>query len=844
MPLTRRSFVAAAGLASPALSAAQSAATPVSPISPVSSSDLHYSTPVPRSEEGIPIGNGCMGTLVWTTPYSLRMQINRADVYPISSNGHSFFERHNDYCGGCAFVEISFPETAAPPFPESGFPQHLSVYDGRLTIQGRGVTVRAVAAPDTGLMAFEIAATLPVTVSLRALRYSSQYFGAQLEPYARDHVTAVRNRNHLAQSRLITQNGRIALTQDFREGEHACQSAVAAAIVRHQGTTLIPNETEVNLTAASPATILISSAATFDGKADIAAAAFRILDAAPSYAALARATEDWWHAFWSRGSLRLNAPEAVQQGYHYYLYIMAASSRGKYPPKFNGMLWNTAGDLRTWGAQHWFANLSCYYEALPATGRLELMDPALDMYSGMYDACAAAARQQWGSEGIYIPETVYFNGLAKLPDGIAAEMRELYLLRKPWAERSAAFMSYAETGHPHSSRWNWIGAGDYKDGHYVITERGFGPFGAVSHIMGATAKVAYLYWRRYEFTLDHAWLRDRAYPMLRGAAEFYRHFPNVARGSDGLYHIHNTNSNESVYGCTDSDEDVSSMRGIFAALIRASEILEMDADLRPQWREFLEHLAPLPTSTHPEALKPATYSGPPVFVRGLKPAVQGRGFLPDGNSLPMWFFDLCNPGSPDLAAANTTFDAYFRNGITAETPVSVLSKIAIAAATLGRADAVRHLVPNQIRVLTPERNTAYKNGAVLANRMTLREGPQALDAQRLGRASEALNHALLESGPSVPAGEPVIRVFHAWPKDWDATFTLLARGNFLVTSQMEKGRILHVELESRAGASCRIQNPWTGDARLERNGRPAERLSGPELRFNTSKGDRLRLTPA
>ena len=38
------------------------------------------------------------------------------------------------------------------------------------------------------------------------------------------------------------------------------------------------------------------------------------------------------------------------------------------------------------------------------------------MYSGMFDACALAARQQWGSEGIFIPETVWFDGLAKLPE--------------------------------------------------------------------------------------------------------------------------------------------------------------------------------------------------------------------------------------------------------------------------------------------------------------------------------------------------------------------------------------------------------------------------------------------
>ena len=105
---------------------------------------------------------------------------------------------------------------------------------------------------------------------------------------------------------------------------------------------------------------------------------------------------------------------------------MASSSRGKFPPKFNGMIWNTGGDLRTWGAQHWFANRA----AITRRSRhrpLELMDPVFDMYTGMHEASAVAARQQWGSQGIYIPETTYFDGLEKLPDDIAAEMRELYL---------------------------------------------------------------------------------------------------------------------------------------------------------------------------------------------------------------------------------------------------------------------------------------------------------------------------------------------------------------------------------------------------------------------------------
>src|SRR6185295_2184432 len=107
-----------------------------------------------------------------------------------------------------------------------------------------------------------------------------------------------------------------------------------------------------------------------------------------------------------------------------------------------------------------------------------------------------------------------------------------------------------------------------------------------------------------EFTLDREWLRTRAYPMLKGAVEFYRHYPNLRKGPDGKYHLHDINSNESVLGAQDTDEDLSAMRGTTAALIRASEILGVDAQLRPAWQEFLANLAPLPDTSLPDSLKP------------------------------------------------------------------------------------------------------------------------------------------------------------------------------------------------------------------------------------------------
>ena len=47
----------------------------------VSHADITYITPATRTEAGLPIGNGTMGTLMWTTPNAMHMQINRVDVF-------------------------------------------------------------------------------------------------------------------------------------------------------------------------------------------------------------------------------------------------------------------------------------------------------------------------------------------------------------------------------------------------------------------------------------------------------------------------------------------------------------------------------------------------------------------------------------------------------------------------------------------------------------------------------------------------------------------------------------------------------------------------------------------
>jgi len=87
-------------------------------------------------------------------------------------------------------------------------------------------------------------------------------------------------------------------------------------------------------------------------------------------------------------------------------------------------------------------------------------------------------------------------------------------------------------------------------------------------------------------------------------------------------------------------------------------------------------------------------------------------------------------------------------------------------------------------------------------------GYQAHSIEHLGLLTMILQEALLQSVSPRPGEPEVISVFPAWPKVWDAEFSLLARGGFLVSAVIRGGVIGEVEIVSRCGETCRIRNPW------------------------------------
>ncbi|HEY8993038.1 MAG TPA: glycoside hydrolase N-terminal domain-containing protein, partial [Lacunisphaera sp.] len=93
----------------------------------VARADLDYATPATRSEEGMPVGNGRMGSLVWTAPTALKFQINRVDVFAMHASSVSFPRADSDYAAGCGYVDVNLASAGGDVFVGADFHQHLSL---------------------------------------------------------------------------------------------------------------------------------------------------------------------------------------------------------------------------------------------------------------------------------------------------------------------------------------------------------------------------------------------------------------------------------------------------------------------------------------------------------------------------------------------------------------------------------------------------------------------------------------------------------------------------------------------------------------------------------------------
>ncbi len=499
----------------------------------------------------------------------------------------------------------------------------------------------------------------------------------------------------------------------------------------------------------------------------------------------------------------------------------------RYRRNYNGMLFITEGDKRGFGSQHFIWGLESLVVPLFAADACDLLDPYFNMYVAMIPQSLIAAQQRWNAKGMYVCETIPFDGQPTIPDDVAREFRNIMLgtppQPQPISPRAMEFAQYDAAVFPFAFH-------TFTRGHY----------GQVSHNLASGPKLALQAWWRYRYTGDEAWLRTHAYPLLKHSIEFYRSL--VVKEADGFYHLYGSNVHESFLGVHDSIVDLSAMRATLPALIRASEILRVDADMRKPWSEFLKQLAPFPMGRDPEskALKGAVLADDVWAAAHLGDTPAGVRQDEDVWLIPIFPYEIYTLETRDAAMGpmvNKLMDLIpVRTGLYNGKILNKLNtapRTPIAMARIGRGEELPRFLSHYY-IGFPGR---------LPNGFSLFESPQGHNVEPSAIITGAVQDGLMQSLSPAATEPEVIRVFPACPASWDASFTLLARAGFRVTSTRKNGVIPFVEIESRLGGMCQLRNPWNASCFVAEEGKRKQPLSGDILRFKTKAGKRYQLFP-
>ena len=858
----------------------------------VTAADIHYTGLISKAYCGMPIGTGAMDSLVWNNGGSaLGFQINRADVFGYNSamtgvSGNAFDDGDvsklsSDFGCGCAFVTV---DVGGNPF-NAITTHHLSLYDGKLTISGEGVTAEILAGVDADafVVKFKDSRTAPqaIRVDLTLLQkaginqrppFISQDL-AKLGETAESLLAKGAIKQHYSTLANGSQGTQIWLTQrydqqaatEFRECDHYCGASVVVDVAGRSVTVSKPNPETFSLTlpaVAGEVLVYIASAASLDKKVGVEQVLKQAKDRvagvkAAGYDKICTANQVWWRDFWGKSYVFLPADAntlSIQRKWYYYLYLSAICQRGEYPASFKGNIWSVSGHNFAWGSMYWGFNEEPMQHSYEAANHGELQDATLRMHLKNYESYKTLARQQWigkDTEAIFIEETRTWNGPEKVPDNIS---RDLLACTTPdgAGPMSPALDLFRLVRHEHMSRWQ------LPSGYTGLTT-----------INGA--EKAEHYWERYQYTLDLKTLQE-SYKMIKGAAEFYRNSPHLKLETDGFYHHYKSNIHEHIYGAKDTVCDLTFIRGVMTAAIKAAEVLETDKPLRAEWRNILDKLTPFVLSSDADAVGVLDHTpDKPTWAQAKRPVINGPGDGVWGAESPrlrmLENFDVLTletveqaremlktkpddkmalKAVEDWKVANNTFERHpgyrlnlegldWKGNKSDNTYGYEGGKYILDAATLGRREFNA--------ILASENRSLELQLGPSANRV--RHSVNYDQMQGFGMLSAGLQKGLLQSIAPDVGGAPVIRVFPAWDLAKPAYFRLLAKGGFLVSAAAKSGAVSYVEIVSQLGGACRLRNPWPEEnIGFYRNGVKANDCAVTAktlVTFSTKKGENIRI---
>lgn len=747
--------------------------------------EVVYGRPALRPYDGLPLGNGHMGGLLYHTAQGLAMQLNHTDAIDFACDGPLQAwaweaEEHGTAPVACGHVALE------SDLPCCDWP-YLEAYEERLRladacVEGHARTPfsqvqwRAFVSEDTDTAVFSLTARQaePAAWTVKLDRWPSMTFFhhyEQVKPLCGKNLDAVC---------LRREGDALVLTQTLGR----CRVALAARVVGEEARPLLLHSRggafRLPQRAEHQFTLLVSAAVTEDG-GEPASLALGKLDRAAAEAALFSAHTARWHRFWQRSFLHLAEEDYLENLWYLHLYQLNACGRGRYPALFGG-LWTWFKDSRNWGHYYHWNHQQTLWGLLPA-GHPELCENTLRYRWEMLPQAQADARRLFDADGAFFSDVSNLNG------------------------------------------WNAIEPDTVRN-------------------CSVGAQIALEFYRYYRYTEDLPFLCERAMPLMRACADLYCALlagGSAIRGGATAY--------ESYWNLRETLPDWANLTALLRAVLEAGPAAGLaEAELAP-YTALLESLPQPATEIAEldgEALEifcvGRRWDGTPVrYAEGHYPLSP----FPASLLAPVWpsgLIGLGDAGTPAFRTAQNTVRVLLAREIYGAGPLGCCghTPAPLAAARTGLAkDAWQALhkfaetyqiFPNglmhfadlsQNQQWSPvDRPRVLPRDAAATQWEELHEKEQG---HRTELSSEWFLHCYFEAAANLLAGvneallqsrDGVVRVFPALPAGRTAMFSLWAEGGLRVTSEAAGGEVRYVFLE-RPGAgekSCLLADPWPGQA--------------------------------
>jgi len=490
--------------------------------------------------------------------------------------------------------------------------------------------------------------------------------------------------------------------------------------------------------------IALTVVSTADGADPVAVGRKRVAEAlAAGYDELRQPHEKWWARFWGRSGVRVPDP-AVQHHYDLVQYFYGAASRGGSPPMPLQGVWTAdAGSLPPWkGDYHHDLNTQFTYYAYQAAGRFDQGACFLDFMWGHLPAHREFAKKFYGTSGAAVPGVMTLDG-------------------KPMG-----------------------GWGQY----------------SLSPTMGAwVAHLFYLHWR---YTMDGAFLAERAYPYCSEIAECLTGL--LKAGPDGKLklplstspEIHNNSLR--AWLTPNTNNDLALLRCLFGSLIEMAAALGRTDD-RARWQAALDRLDELAVEGEAGPLKLSP-------DESLRTSHRHHAHLMSIHPLGVLHVER---SERDRKIIDASLKQAERLGTRAWCGYS-FSWMACMLARCGRAEQAERQLAIYLEAFL-SRNGFHINGDQTGKGYSnFRYRPFTLEGNFA--ASQAVHEMLLQSWGGV------VRVFPAVPKKWkDVSFAdLRAEGGYRVSAEREGGRTVTVRIIAGAAGRLRLRDPFAGAAQWSR----------------------------